>query len=338
MNIGLLYGGKSLEHEVSITSSAYIAKKLMKMGHEIFKVYVSKTGTFSFDGKELLLIPQKGFHDERNRKIDLDLIFPIIHGTYGEDGRIQSLLDIVNIPYISTDVNSSMLGMHKHLQYEIFRANNLPILDYARIRYNQDADYFKILKRLSNDLVIKPEAGGSSIGVKHVKSDDPEILKRECEKLFRLDNEIIIQPYLNDVRELTVAIYEDEDGIKAVGPGEIILNADILDYEQKYDDKKHADFVLNPAIPENTIKEIRDLAKAVFDVLGCSIYSRIDFFYHKEKVYINEINTIPGFTPSSYFPALIENDIGIERFLDIAIRESLLKYKRKQEVEFIYYG
>lgn len=338
MNIGLLYGGKSLEHEVSITSSSYVAEKLIKMGHKIFKVNVSKTGTFSFGGKELLLIPQKGFYDEKHKKIDLDLIFPIIHGAYGEDGRIQSLLDIVNIPYISTDANSSMLGMHKHLQYEIFKANNLPILDYVKIKYNQNTDYLKIQNRLSKDLIIKPEAGGSSIGVRHIKSDDPEILKRECEKLFKLDNEIIIQPYLNNVRELTVAIYEDKNEIKVVGPGEILLNGDILDYEQKYDNKKHASFVLNPTIPENINEKIKNLAKTVFNVLGCSIYSRIDFFYHKEKIYINEINTIPGFTPSSYFPALIENNIGIESFLDIAITESLLKYKRKQEVELIYYG
>jgi D-alanine-D-alanine ligase and related ATP-grasp enzymes len=332
MTVLLIYGGKSVEHEVSEKSAAFIRQNLIEAGHSVKDLYVTKEGAFVHEGKKVLVEPPFGFVLEDGSLIEADTAFLMMHGAYGEDGRMQSLLELLNLPYVSTDSCSSMLGMHKSLQNRLYREAGLPIIPYAVFTKNNRPSLSELFLAFGYNLILKPEAGGSSVGVFLLRNPDKSQFEAAFEKVLELDDKVLVQPFLSGVRELMLAVYETEEGISTAGPGMIENGEDFLNYDQKYDADKHTPFITNPTISSTVKKEARELAVKVFKTLGCSIYARVDLFYWKGALYINEINTIPGFTEFSYYPALIRENPGIAAILNLMLGRARTEYDKRQAV------
>lgn len=336
MEIIVLYGGRSVEHNVSISSAKYIISCLKKLNHTVKPIYITEEGTFFYNEQRVLLDPAVGFCLANGEILSCALVFIMMHGAFGEDGRIQALMELLNLPYISTDSLSSMLGMHKAIQNQIYQTHNLPLLPYIEVSYKESPQLEEISQKLGKDLLLKPEAGGSSVGIIHLNNPTQAQLDESLHKLFKLDDNVLIQPFLTEVEELLCAVYETEDGIKVVGPGVIKVTSEFLDYDQKYDAQKHIYFETTPQLEPKVKEDACSLAKRVFEVLKCSIYARVDLFYHKGKIYINEINTIPGFTQFSYFPQLIKTHDNINYCLNQMINKSLALFERRNSINHKY--
>lgn len=327
INIGVIYGGISTEHEVSIKSGKSIISNLDKDRYNIFKIYIDKKGDF---------------YDADNGKIDnvftylkkLDVIFPVLHGLYGEDGTIQGLLEILGIPYVGCGVLSSSIGMDKIYSKIIFEKASLNVAEYIYLKKDKDKyiyvkDNFNeeeididkindlIIDSLSYPVFIKPSRSGSSIGIN--KANNKEELKKYIDYAFRFDNKILIERCIKG-RELECAILNG----KASSIGEILPSEEFYSYNAKYiGDSKT---IIPDDIPKELIDKIKKAAIKAFNAIDGEGLSRVDFFLEEStnKIYINEINTMPGFTEISMYPKLFYNDgISYRELLDILIEDAI---------------
>lgn len=313
INVGVIYGGISTEHEVSIKSGKSVIKNLDRDKYNIFKIYIDKKGDF---------------YDTDEGKIDnvfsylkkLDVIFPVLHGLYGEDGTIQGLLEILGIPYVGSGVLASSIGMDKIYSKIIFDKAGLNIVPYIYLKKNNDK-YIYVKEALDeeevdidgiNNLIddclsypvfIKPSRSGSSIGIN--KANNIDELKKYIDYAFRFDDKILIEKYIKG-RELECAILKG----RTSSIGEIIPSEEFYSYEAKYvNDSKT---IIPNDIPSEIIDKIKKSALKAFKAIDGKGLSRVDFFLEEStnKIYINEINTMPGFTEISMYPKLF-NDVGI---------------------------
>ena len=327
INIGVIYGGISTEHEVSIKSGKSIISNLDKDRYNIFKIYIDKKGDF---------------YDADNGKIDnvftylkkLDVIFTVLHGLYGEDGTIQGLLEILGIPYVGCGVLSSSIGMDKIYSKIIFEKASLNVAEYIYLKKDKDKyiyvkDNFNeeeididkindlIIDTLSYPVFIKPSRSGSSIGINKVNSK--EELKKYIDYAFRFDNKILIERCIKG-RELECAILNG----KASSIGEILPSEEFYSYNAKYiGDSKT---IIPDDINKEHIDKIKKTAIKAFNAIDGEGLSRVDFFLEEStnKIYINEINTMPGFTEISMYPKLFYNDgISYRELLDILIEDAI---------------
>ena len=327
INIGVIYGGISTEHEVSIKSGKSIISNLDKDRYNIFKIYIDKKGDF---------------YDADNGKIDnvftylkeLDVIFPVLHGLYGEDGTIQGLLEILGISYVGCGVLSSSIGMDKIYSKIIFEKASLNVAEYIYLKKDKDKyiyvkDNFNeeeididkindlIIDSLSYPVFIKPSRSGSSIGIN--KANNKEELKKYIDYAFRFDNKILIERCIKG-RELECAILNG----KASSIGEILPSEEFYSYNAKYiGDSKT---IIPDDIPKEHIDKIKKTAIKAFNAIDGEGLSRVDFFLEEStnKIYINEINTMPGFTEISMYPKLFYNDgISYRELLDILIEDAI---------------
>lgn len=225
-----------------------------------------------------------------------DVVFPLTHGKYGEDGRLQGFFDMFNIKYVGCGTLTSSVLMDKDISKMIFNSLKYKQVSYITLYRNYNLD--EVLDCISFPMIVKPANGGSSIGINKV--NDIKELKKCIDSAFNYDDKVIVEKFIN-ARELEVAILEDED-IVVSDVGEIKTSSEYYDYRAKYIDDNSETCIAD--IPESVSNEIKKMAKDVFIRLGLSGYSRIDFFYDGD-IYINEINTIPGFTDISMFPKLL---------------------------------
>ncbi len=327
INIGVIYGGISTEHEVSIKSGKSVINNLDKNKYNIFKIYIDKKGDF---------------YDTDEGKIDnvftylkkIDVIFPVLHGLYGEDGTIQGLLEILGIPYVGCGVLSSSIGMDKIYSKIIFEKASLNVAEYIYLKKDKDKyiyvkDNFSeeeididkindlIIDTLSYPVFIKPSRSGSSIGINKANSKDE--LKKYIDYAFRFDNKVLIERYIKG-RELECAILNG----KASSIGEILPSEEFYSYNAKYiGDSKT---IIPDDIPKEIINKIKKSAIKAFNAIDGKGLSRVDFFLEEStnKIYINEINTMPGFTEISMYPKLF-NDVGISyrQLLDMLINDAI---------------
>jgi len=326
--VGLFFGSKSVEHEISIITAMQVLNAIDKEKYEIIPVYISKSGEF-FTGdylkdiknfKNLSLIPKNSqkivnlklnsknkliFELESifNKKIEIDIAFSTIHGTYGEDGKIQGIFEMLNIPYVGADVASSALGMDKVLMKEIFKANNLPIVNHLWIKReeweNKKENVIKMVEeKINYPLFIKPANLGSSIGI--TKAYDRESLIKGVEIAKYYDRKIIFEESIENLREINCSVLGNDEPIASVCE-EVKSSKDFLDYESKYKSKsenfiKKFGHIIPANISDIKTKEIQDLAIKTFKAIDCKGIARIDFLMDSssEKVYVNEINTMPG--------------------------------------------
>lgn len=328
-HILLIFGGTSSEHEVSLKSAKSIYENIDKEEFDISMVYISKDNTWhKFDGNFDRAL--NGTWLEENEDTDIfniikyltyfDVVFPILHGINGEDGRLQGLLELFNIPYVGCPLFASAIGIDKVYSKILFKNANIPVLPSVSIDKN---NYMieDVVYKLDFPMIVKPSNGGSSIGINVANSVSE--LDDMIKEAGKYDNKILIEPFIQG-QELECAILE-KDEIIASTVGEIIPANDFYDYNAKYENKES--ITLIPAnIPSEIEKQIQEYAKKAFRILGCKDLARVDFFYDKntKKIYLNEINTLPGFTTISMYPKLLESDgISYKELLTALIRNSL---------------
>lgn len=267
----------------------------------------------------------------------LDVVFPLLHGTYGEDGTVQGLLEMANIPYVGAGVLASAVGMDKVMMKKLFAQEGLPQCVYrwfTRSQWEKDSSYFvmEIEIALGYPCFVKPANLGSSVGISKARNRDE--LLRAVEVAFQYDRKVIVEEFI-DAREIEVSVLGNDDP-KASVPGEVVSSNEFYDYRAKYVDGKSAMLIPAP-IPEEKAEEIRGLALRAFRAIDGSGLSRVDFFLRKSDnaVFVNEINTMPGFTPFSMYPLLWkESGMSYRELLDELIRLALERYNEKQKLRY----
>ncbi len=310
----IVFGGNSSEHYVSCKSAKSIIENIDK---KLFKYEIAGIdfdNTWYKFNDDLKYLENGNWKEANVLKIDnivsflkeFDVAFPITHGTSGEDGKLQGLLELFNIPFVGCKTLASSIGMDKEISKIIF--DNLSIKQVPYIVINDDYKINDITPKIDFPLIVKPANGGSSIGIS--KANNKKALIKAIKEAKRYDSKVIIEKFIK-ARELEVAVLETKGNILCSNPGEIKSANEFYDYDAKYVNEKSTTIIPDD-IPQDIIDQIKDNAKKIFKGLNCNGYARVDFFYDEEKseIYINEINTIPGFTSISMYPKLIES-IGI---------------------------
>ena len=303
----ILFGGNSYEHNISCNSVNFIIKNIDK------NLFNFKVVGIDFDNKWYEV--NKDLNIDINwknnivKKIDnineylkdFDIVFPIIHGNTCEDGKLQSIFELNNIKYVGSNSYSSLICYDKLLTKLILEKYSIPQVPYTI--YNKNIDF----NTLEYPLIVKPCKCGSSLGISIVKSKKD--IKKAIEEASKYDNKIILEKYIENNRELECAILEKNNEILVSDVGEILNNGSWYSYESKYETKSET-VISNIGI--DITEDIKKYSKKVFEILDCKSLSRVDFLYDldQNKLYFNEINTIPGFTEISMYPKLIKN-IGI---------------------------
>jgi D-alanine-D-alanine ligase len=351
LNIGVIFGGRSGEHEVSLMSSTSILKVMDKTKYNILPIGIDKAGEwYIFKGDYDKIINNtwkdeaikayfpadsnfKGIFAIENGKLlkfPLDIVFPVLHGPNGEDGTMQGLFELANIPYVSCGVLGSSIAMDKiYAKYLLERAG-IPVARYKTvIRHELENDTDNMLNLLeaffTYPVFVKPANLGSSVGITKVynRSELLSALKLAA----KYDRKILVEEFING-REIECSVLGNESP-QASLPGEIIPCHEFYDYNAKYFDDGKSRIVIPAPISSEKTEEIRTLAIKAYKTLDCSIYSRVDFFIQKGtgKVYVNELNTIPGFTKISMYPKMWEaTGLPYAKLIDRLIELSLERY------------
>ena len=314
----MLAGGRSGEHEVSLASGAAIRAGLEAAGHEVLAVEIDRAGRWSSAGAPVAIEPPSGL-------LGADVVFPALHGPFGEDGTVQGLLEVAGVPYVGAGVLCSAVCMDKVLFKDLMAAAGVSQVAYAGVRRGtQPAS----LERLGLPVFVKPARLGSSVGIS--KATTPAELDAGLSAAFEHDSLAIVEAMSSGIEVECSVLGNDVPA--ASEPGEIALEADWYDYEAKY--TPGAMELVVPARLEPSVRErVRELAVDVFARLGCAGLARVDFFVEGEEVLVNELNTMPGFTPTSVFPKLWEaSGVAYPELLDRLVRFAL----ERQEAQAKY--
>jgi D-alanine-D-alanine ligase len=334
----LLFGGRNAEHEVSILSARSVAAAAPKERIEIIPICIAKDGRFLppetsahvLEGSESSDVGHPSFAFETWAHANsIDVVFPVIHGKHGEDGTIQGYLDVLRLPFVGSGVTASAVAMDKAHMKQAFAAAKLPMVDFVQVLENDwRSERERIVRNVYNMLrlpcFVKPANSGSSVGVSKVKSDDA--LAPAVEKAFRFDEKVLVERGV-DARELEVSVLGN-DAPQVSVPGEIIAGAEFYDYEDKYANDK-CQLVIPAKLPKEKVEEIRRYALGAFKAVGASGFARVDFFLERgtNKLFVNEINTIPGLTPFSMYAKLweateIKYSKLVEKLIELGIERS----------------
>lgn len=351
MNVVLLFGGRSAEHEVSILSARSVAAAAPAERVSIIPICVGKDGRFTgpersariLGGEEASASSAEDFSFETwVRSTPIDIVFPLIHGTGGEDGSLQGYLEMLGLPYVGSGVTASAVGMDKVHMKQAFASAKLPMVDFVPLHeHDWRNERERVTRAIANALrlpyFVKPANSGSSVGVTKVKNDAD--LARAVGHALRFDEKVLVERGV-DAREIEVAVLGNEKP-EASLPGEIVAGREFYDYADKYVDDK-SQLIIPARLDKTRTEEIRRMAIAAFRAIGASGFARVDFFLERgtNRLFVNEINTIPGFTRISMYPKLWEAtevkysrlierllQLGIERWQGRAARaESTMKW------------
>ena len=315
--LGVIYGGMSSENEVSKISASYVLNNLDKDKYEIYPIYIDKNGKWFYDDKEI--------DNYINFLKDMDILFPVLHGLYGEDGTIQGLFELIKKPYVGCKVWASSVGMDKIYAKTIFKSAGINVAPYVYVKKINDKyilvdKHFdeeilsleeiipKIEENINYPIFIKPSNEGSSVGI--TKAHNSKELEKGLKDAFNYDRKVLLEEGING-REVECGVLGNEEVI-ASSVGEVIVKSDeFYSYDAKYNDETTITEI--PAsISKELSDEIRRLAIKAFKAIDGKGLSRVDFFIENgtNKIIINEINTLPGFTSISMYPKLF-NNIGI---------------------------
>jgi D-alanine-D-alanine ligase len=362
LRIGVLFGGRSGEHEVSLNSARAVIAALEEAGHEVVPIGITPEGRWLVSGDPLAALASGRVHQERAATLlpepgrtglvalpdredaleplsgpppigSFDLLFPVLHGTFGEDGTVQGLFELAAVPYAGAGVLGSALGMDKVLQKTLWRGLGLPVVDFLSVlrkelERNPEGVITRIEHTLGYPCFTKPANLGSSVGV--TKAHNRAELRHGLEEAARYDTKLLVEQGV-DARELEVGVLGNDEPIASI-VGEILPGAEFYDYRAKYLDTGSQ--ALIPAdISPDLADEVRRLAIAAFKAVEAAGLARVDFFLERggSRLYVNEINTMPGFTDISMYPRLWEAsgvsfselvtriaELGIERFSERA--------------------
>ncbi|HEY8849422.1 MAG TPA: D-alanine--D-alanine ligase family protein [Thermoanaerobaculia bacterium] len=337
----LLFGGRSAEHEVSILSARSVANAAPRQRIEPIPICIAKDGRFLGPERSARILDgsdKSGFGDEQFsfetwiRTEKPNVVFPLIHGTGGEDGTLQGYLETIGVPYVGSGVAGSAIGMDKGHMKHAFAAAKLPMVDFVQVlETDWRNERERIMRAVNNALrlpyFVKPANSGSSVGVTKVKADSD--LGLAIEKAFRFDEKALVERGI-DAREIEVSVLGN-DTPEASVPGEIIAGREFYDYEDKYINNT-AELVIPAKLPKDKIEEFRKLAIGAFKAVGASGFARVDFFLERgtSRLFVNEINTIPGFTNISMYPKLWEaTEIKYSRLIEKLIELGLERWRAR---------
>jgi D-alanine-D-alanine ligase len=379
LRIGVIYGGRSGEHEVSVASAASIFKHLDRSRYEPVPIRIEKDGRWTLadkapasisaadvieharlesarsvrPGREahlvahpsedtVLAIERRSADSELDAAtatvtgVGLDVVFPVLHGPYGEDGTVQGLLELANVPYVGAGVLGSAVGMDKAVMKTLFIAHALPVGPYAvvlRREWNADATGItaRVKKELGFPVFVKPANLGSSVGISKAKSEDD--LRTAIELARQFDRKIVIEAAIPNAREIECSVLGNDDPQASV-PGEVIPGREFYDYEAKYLDDT-SKVVIPADLTGAQVKEVQRLAIAAFRAVDCAGMARVDSFIDGQSgaIYVNEVNTIPGFTTISMYPKMWEaSGVSYAELIDRLITLALERHAEKQQL------
>ena len=372
MNIAVIYGGRSGEHEVSLISAAAIANGISKE-NKVILIGITKSGKWYLqddseyerickdtkavftikedEAKAVTIVPAGGKHAfvAGGKPLDIDVVFPALHGTYGEDGTIQGLFEMADIPYVGCTQLSSAITMDKEKTKMIWQSVGLPVVPYVCIKRSvvldsivYDAVIEETEKELGYPMFVKPCCAGSSNGAS--KAKNRKELGYAIMEAFNWDDKVLVEKSLDNAREIECSVTgnsvtfpadNDDEAVVAYIPGEIVPNHDFYDFDAKYNDPDGANLLIPAELTENDLEKIRKTACAAYKVLDATGLSRVDFFIDKntKQVYLNEINTMPGFTPISMFPKMCDAaGLKFEALVDLLIKEAVARYEAKKKL------
>lgn len=367
LRVGVIFGGRSGEHEVSVRSARSVIESFDRERYEVVPINISKEGRWLSPAESAALLPEsararlpesvsgaeealtivgdpsrRGLHrlesvgHERAAAQRLDVVFPVMHGTYGEDGTIQGLLEMAGLPYVGCGVLASSCGMDKVTMKALFREAGLPICKHVWfLRGEWERDPEGVRARVEREIgypsFVKPANLGSSVGIS--RANDADSLKRAIDLAAGYDRKIIVEEGL-DVREIECAVMGNDEP-EASLPGEYVVydeQAKFLDYTEKYSSTGHVEFVVPAPIPKRLAERIRRMAARAFKAIDGAGFARVDFFLRRDngKLLLNELNTIPGLTDVSGFPKMWEaTGVPFSEVLDRLVKLAFERHAEK---------
>lgn len=364
IRVGVLYGGRSGEHDVSKCSAASVVSYLDRSRFEVIAIGIDHDGRWYVQDSpevvedkafgKVLSLEKRGnwlvnhfqrdgklylYNTESGKEISVDVVFPAVHGTFCEDGTLQGLLELAMVPYVGADVTGSAVGMDKDLAKRLLRDAGVPVVPWSKYRKDEwigspERVIEEICSRYQFPLFIKPCSAGSSVGISKVK--DKISITAAMNEAFLWDTVLLVEEGIR-AREIEFSVLGNENPVVSL-PGEIKPRHEFYSYEAKYLDSEGAELVIPAEVDSETAEEMALSAVKAFRALNCSGMARIDFFIDKQdnRYYLNEINTIPGFTSISMYPKLWEHS-GIkypdllEKLIDYAIQRRNKKNSLRTE-------
>jgi D-alanine-D-alanine ligase len=359
LRVAVLFGGRSAEHEVSIASAASVIRALNPAKYDVLPIGISKDGKWLAGdgaqklladtirkGRRVLLPPEPGatslmrFGGEAaGSGLGVDVVFPVLHGTYGEDGTIQGLLELANLPYVGCGVLASSVGMDKEVQKRLFEQAGLPVVKsqtVPRPRWEREREQVlsEVQRKFRFPIILKPATLGSSVGI--TKAHNAAELAAGLDLAAEFAQKILVERAV-DAREIEISVLGNEEPRASV-PGEILPHHEFYDYAAKYTEEGTRLVVPAPLKPRQT-KKLQNYAIRAFQAVDGSGMARVDFFLERQtgRMYLNEINTIPGFTSISMYPRLWEaSGVSYSELIDRLIELALERHREKQRTRFSY--
>ena len=321
IQIGLIFGGRSGEHEVSVRSADSVRKALSADRYEVHDFFIAKDGRWHPEP----LAPVPGANP------GLDVVFPLLHGTYGEDGTVQGLLELADLPYVGAGVLASAISMDKAVTKRLCMASGLPVVEHIVV--DQAAvDHDNLAVPFGFPVFVKPANLGSSVGI--TKAHDAAAMREAVKLAARFDRKIVIERGIQG-REFECSVLGGRPA-RAAAPCEILPSREFYDYEDKYL-LGQARFELPARLSKEQTAEMQRLALACFEAVGCEGMARVDFLMESatEEILINEINTIPGFTSISMFPKMWEySGLSYPDLLDTLVELALVRASERRQLSY----
>jgi D-alanine-D-alanine ligase len=365
INLGLICGGKSVEHEISLMSAVNVIAALDFTKYNLYLFAVTKNGSFRFyrdyknflndvnDPKKISLkesdfLPvswlsadargQVKLLNQTDQFLRLDVVLPIMHGSFAEDGKMQGFLEMLNLPYVGSDVLASAICMDKAITKQLVSQAGIKIAKYLSFNLSSkdQINFYKIKKTLSLPVFVKPANAGSSVGVSRVT--DEISFQKAIKQAFLVDHKILIEAAIVG-RELECALLGNQENLIAGAVGEIVLSNkhNFYSYDAKYIDESGANLMIPAKLSLAKKKEVQALAKEIFIILQCEGMARVDFFMTEQgEIIFNELNTIPGFTQISMYPKLMMQETGRNygQLIDELIHLAILRHQRNSAILF----
>jgi len=361
IRVGVIFGGRSGEHEVSLVSATSVINALDREQYDVVPIGITREGRWvssiealklmkertSLDHEpERFLVPEPGrralvsAEGLQNDALPLDVVIPLVHGIHGEDGTLQGLLELANIPYVGAGVLASAVGMDKIIQKELFRRAGLPVPKYVWFLSNVCRDRSRkvvsaVERSLRYPVFVKPANTGSSVGIS--KAHNRTELLESLQVALQYDRKIIVEQGVKNAREIECSVLGNDDPETSV-PGEIVPSNEFYDYDAKYVDGKSV-AIIPAKLPKKVTRRVRALAAEAFRVIDGAGMARVDFFVTRgsSRIYLNEVNTIPGFTSISMYPKLWEaSGISFAELLDRLIALAMRRHREKDQLKCLY--
>lgn len=356
IRVGILFGGKSVEHEVSLQSARNVIDALDADRYQAVPIGIDKEGRWHLNESTNFLLEADDPQSIRLRRTDsnvslapwqdagrlralekgsplpaLDVVFPILHGPLGEDGTVQGLLRLANLPFVGAGVLGSAVGMDKEVAKRLLREAGIPIARFETLYKGSGLPaYAQLRERLGSTLFIKPANSGSSVGVHRV--EDSRQFEKALQDAFRFDRKVLVEEAVVG-REIECAVLGNEKPQASI-PGEVIPSHGFYSYQAKYIDENGAALEIPASLPEPVARRVRQLSVRAFQVLCCEGLARVDFFVRDDQVLVNELNTMPGFTRISMYPKLWEaSGVPYSELIGRLIELALERAERDSSIE-----